>query len=180
MNKIWYAVYTKPRWEKKVSDNLTAMGIENYCPLTQVSKQWSDRKKIVFQPLFTSYVFVHATDQERLLLNRCDGVVNLLYWLGKPAIIRDAEIEIIKEFLGKYHTVELKAYNINLYDRVRIIHGPFSEMEGIIMGVHSNTVKVELPSLGVLMYAQLQRSNLKVLRTNNERITRFEESAIGK
>lgn len=166
MNKIWYAVYTKPRWEKKVSENLSAIGIENYCPLNKVTTKWSDRKKIVYQPLFISYVFVYVNDQERLLLNQCDGVVNLVYWLGKPAIIRDEEIKIIKDFLMEYHRVQLKAYDIHLNDRVRIINGPLSEMEGVIAGLNSKTVKVALPSLGVYMYAQLKRSDFKVFQGN--------------
>ena len=56
--KKWFVVYTKSRCEKKVADLLTKKGIENYCPLNRVQKQWSDRKKIILAPLFTSYVFV--------------------------------------------------------------------------------------------------------------------------
>jgi hypothetical protein len=50
----WYAVYTRPRWEKKVAEILTDKKIENYCPLNKVVRQWSDRKKIVHEPLFTT------------------------------------------------------------------------------------------------------------------------------
>ena len=65
-DKNWYAVYTKPRWEKKVAGLLERKGIESYCPLNKVQRQWSDRKKIVMEPLFQSYVFVHVGAGEHL------------------------------------------------------------------------------------------------------------------
>src|SRR4029077_16112 len=98
-NKKWFAVYTRPRWEKKVAEILTRKKVENYCPLNKVLRQWSDRKKIVHEPLFTSYVFVRVSESEIMSLKRINGVTNLVYWLGKPAIIRDSEIETIKMFL---------------------------------------------------------------------------------
>ncbi|HMJ47328.1 MAG TPA: transcription termination/antitermination NusG family protein, partial [Ferruginibacter sp.] len=57
MNKKWYVVYTRPRWEKKVAATLDERGVENYCPLNRVNRQWSDRKKVVLEPLFKGYVF---------------------------------------------------------------------------------------------------------------------------
>ena len=54
-NLHWYAVYTKPRWEKKVASLLDVKGVENYCPVNKVVKQWSDRKKTLFtNPKFIS------------------------------------------------------------------------------------------------------------------------------
>ena len=57
-NEQWYALYTKPRWEKKVAGLLDDQGIENYCPINKVTRQWSDRKKVVLEPMFKGYVFV--------------------------------------------------------------------------------------------------------------------------
>src|SRR5215211_2634080 len=92
----WYAVYTKPRWEKKVADLLTRKQIENYCPLNKVKRQWSDRKKIVMEPLFQSYVFVRVPKNMLTMVRETSGVLNFVYWLQKPAIIRDEEIDLIK------------------------------------------------------------------------------------
>jgi transcription antitermination factor NusG len=98
-NKKWYAVYTRPRWEKKVADLLVRKHIDNYCPLNKVVRQWADRKKLVLEPLFTSYVFVHTTPQEHLAIKQTDGILNFVFWLGQPAVIRDEEIDTIKLFL---------------------------------------------------------------------------------
>ena len=62
-NTFWYVVYTKPNWEKKVAELLEKKGIEQYCPLNKVQKQWHDRKKTVWEPLFKSYVFVRTDEQ---------------------------------------------------------------------------------------------------------------------
>ena len=52
----WYVVYTKPRWEKKVAQKLNDIGINAYCPLIKKISSWTDRKKLVYIPLFNSYI----------------------------------------------------------------------------------------------------------------------------
>jgi transcription antitermination factor NusG len=122
--KQWYAVYTRPRWEKKVAELLEKKKIEVYCPLTKTQRQWADRKKLILEPLFTSYVFVNATEQEHLNIRQTDGVVNFVYWLNKPAVIRNDEIDTIKKFLNEYDYVTVEKTHVNLSDRVRVINGP--------------------------------------------------------
>jgi len=100
LTKKWYVVYTRPRWEKKVADLLFRKKIEYYCPLNKVYKQWSDRKKLVAEPLFTSYVFVRIDESEQLTVRLTDGVINFVYWLGKPAQVRNEELEAISDFLN--------------------------------------------------------------------------------
>src|SRR5206468_12120920 len=102
VKESWYVVYTKPRWEKKVADLLTRKGIESYCPLNKVKKQWHDRKKIISEPLFTSYVFVHISVHSHNNVLQTSGIINFVYWLGKPAVVRDDEIDTIKSFLDHY------------------------------------------------------------------------------
>src|ERR1700712_1703924 len=94
-NLTWYAVYTKPRWEKKVAGILEENGIEYYCPLNKVVKQWSDRKKVVMEPIFKSYVFVRVPEKEKWDLRKIVGIINFVYWLGKPARIKDDDIHTI-------------------------------------------------------------------------------------
>src|SRR5258706_5427248 len=94
--KQWYALYTRPRWEKKVADLLEKKKVEVYCPLNKVKRQWADRKKIVYEPLFASYVFVYVSEREELNIKQTDGVINFVYWLNKPAVIRNEEIDTIR------------------------------------------------------------------------------------
>src|SRR4051812_27565254 len=113
MEAKWYAVYTKSRWEKKVAELLTKRQIENYCPLNLVVRQWSDRKKKLYEPLFTSYVFVHVLQEQIAELKQVQGVINLVLWLNKPAVIKDREIQAIKEFLDEYKSVRLEKTAVN-------------------------------------------------------------------
>jgi transcription antitermination factor NusG len=162
-NKKWYAVYTRPRWEKKVADLLVKKHIESYCPLNKMVRQWADRKKLVLEPLFTSYVFVHTTPQEHLAIKQTDGILNFVYWLGQPAVIRDEEIDAVKQFLDEYHNVQLEKINVNMHDRVRISSGPLMAREGDVIEVRSKTVKVQLPTLGYALTAEVEKTNVEVI-----------------
>jgi transcription antitermination factor NusG len=161
--KKWYALYTRPRWEKKVADLLEKKKVEVYCPLNKVQKQWADRKKIILEPLFTSYVFVHVTEQEHISIKQTDGVVNFVYWLNKPAVIRHEEIDTIKKFINEYDYVSVEKTQVNLNDRVRIINGPLMMWEGNVVEIRTNTVKITLPSLGRTLVAEIRKGNLETI-----------------
>jgi transcription antitermination factor NusG len=163
-NKKWFAVYTRPRWEKKVAEILTRKKIENYCPINKVVRQWSDRKKVVYEPLFTSYVFVRISEREITSLKQTHGIINLVHWLGKPAVIHDSEIEVIKRFLNEHINIKLEKTPINVNDRIQILAGPLMDMVGQVLSIKSNSVKVALPSLGYLMFAEVEVANVEVIR----------------
>lgn len=161
--KQWYALYTRPRWEKKVADLLEKKKVEVYCPLNKVQKQWADRRKIVFEPLFSSYVFVFVSEQEHLSIKQTDGVVNFVYWLNRPAVIRNEEIDTIKKFLHEYDHVTVEKTQVNLNDKVRIINGPLMMWEGNVVEIRTNTVKISLPSLGQTLVAEIRKENLETI-----------------
>lgn len=172
-NKKWYAVYTRPRWEKKVADLLTKKRVENYCPLNKVVRQWADRKKLIYEPLFTSYVFVHAVPQEHLLIKQTDGILNFVYWLGQPAVIRNDEIDAVKQFLDEYHDVQLEKIDVNMNDHVKITSGPLMSREGNVIEVRNRTVKVLLPSLGYAMTAEVEKTNVEIIPVASSHAGRY-------
>ncbi len=163
MKKNWYAVYTKSRCEKKVSAALTKKKIENYCPLNRIVRQWSDRKKMTLEPLFTSYVFVNVTEFEMAAVKQTGDIVNFVYWLGRPAVIKDVEIESIQHFLNEHTDVQLEKTAVNVSDMVRIVSGPLMEFEGNVVSIKNNRVKVTLPSLGFMMSAEVQKSSVELV-----------------
>lgn len=161
--KRWYAVYTHARWEKKVASLLTRKEIENYCPLNRIVRQWSDRKKILYQPLFTCYVFVRISAKESVSVLETDGVLKYVSWQGKPAVIRDAEIELIKKFLLDHTNVTLEKVDVNINDTVHIKYGLFMEQEGRVVDVSEKKIRVLLPSLGYMMLAEIPKSYIQVV-----------------
>ena len=162
--KNWYAVYTKPRTEKKVAELLQKKDIDTYCPLNRVLRQWSDRKKMVYEPLFSCYVFVQINTEEAIRVKETDGVLRFVSWLNKPAVIRDSEIETIKKFLNEHTNVQLEPIEVKVKDVIRIINGPLMEYEGNILSVKKNKVKVSLPSLGYMIVAEVDKTNVEVLK----------------
>ena len=153
MEKKWYALYTKPRWEKKVDGVLAKKGIESWCPVQKVQKQWSDRKKIIEEPLFKSYVFVKIDDTERTKVLMTDGILNFVYYVGKPAIIRDEEIEVIKKYLSE-KDASISIQSIESFeqdDMVRVNHGVFMDNVGTVLRSGRKKVFVKLESLGQVM-----------------------------
>jgi transcriptional antiterminator NusG len=162
MKKNWYAVYTKSRCEKRVSALLSKKKIENYCPLNRLTGQ-SIQKKSALEPLFPSYVFVNITEMEMAAIRQTSDVVNFVYWLGRPAVIKDVEIESIQHFVSEHTDVLLEKTAVNVSDMVRIVSGPAMEFEGNVVSIKNNKVKVTLPSLGVMMTADVQKSNVELL-----------------
>lgn len=159
----WYAVYTKARWEKKVADLLTRKQLESYCPLNHVERQWSDRRKLVQEPLFKSYVFVRIPESKRQVVRETEGIINFVYWLGKPAVIQDDEIDLIKRFLREYKSATLEQFPIRQNDLVEITAGPLMHQRGRIVEVGKNKVKAVLNSLGFAMIATVRNNEVAVL-----------------
>jgi transcription antitermination factor NusG len=160
MTPKWYAIYTRPRWEKKVAALLLHKGIESYCPLNKVRRRWSDRTKTIEEPLFKSYVFVKTDATAGTAVRLTDGVINFVYWNGKPAVIKDEEISTIKQFLNDYENVVLQKLNVGINERVKVIAGPMMEAEGTVLEVKHKTVKVAIDSLGYVLVATIDRSKI--------------------
>jgi transcriptional antiterminator RfaH len=147
----WYVVYTKPKWERKVAERLIQTGIECYCPLITQVKQWSDRKKKVEVPLFNSYVFVQLADIDRNSVFQVSGVVRYLFWLGKPAIVRDEEINSIKTSLKAPNISDISVTSIQVGDRIKIEAGAFSNQDAIVQEVSNTHYILVLESLGCVL-----------------------------
>lgn len=161
--KNWYALYTKPRWEKKVHELLLQKGWQSYCPLNKVRKKWSDRYKVVEEPLFKSYVFVRVTDEDRADVRFVDGVVNFVYWLGKPAQVKELEIDRIKRFLNEFEDVEVEQLpEPKPGDQVIITSGVFMEQQGRILSADKKRVEVLIESLGCKLVATLDKEKVAV------------------
>lgn len=146
-NKAWYVLYTKPRNEKKVAQRLYEKNYETYCPVVETLRIWSDRRKKIKVPLFTSYVFVRLEEAERVAILGDPGVLNFVFWLGKPAIIRDEEIEAIRFLTCEVQDVEVIAHNFEIGDDVVIEEGPFKGLKGQVDVADKNQVIVYIEAL---------------------------------
>jgi len=151
----WFVIYTKSRNEKKVAELLQKNGVEVFCPLVKLKKNWSDRTKIVETPLFNSYVFVNLSEKDRNVVFNVPGVIRYLFWLKKPAIVKDSEIESLKAVL--HETIDsFTIENYQIGDTVKISEGVFKGLDGVIEKQSNNKFHVILENVGIKI--TLQRS----------------------
>lgn len=156
-------MYTKPRWEKKVASQLLEKGFENYCPINKVTRQWSDRKKVVLEPVFKGYVFVRVEDQKKWEIKSINGVLNFVYWLGKPAVIRDEEIDTIRKFLNEFNDVRVEAKGFVVNTEVRIKQGVLMNFNGVVVEVLGNRAVVKIDTLDLQLSAHFDKKNLEII-----------------
>ncbi|WP_069660297.1 UpxY family transcription antiterminator [Arcticibacter eurypsychrophilus] len=161
IKRKWFVIYTRARWEKKVDQLLKQQGIDSFCPLRTVKSQWSDRTKMVELPLFSSYVFVHVNLKEELAVRQTYGVLNFIYYMGKPAIIRDKEVNKIKELLMTHPDAEVVSYNtVSVGDKVLLKQGIFSNHEGKVIKICGKTVLMLFDNLECAMVTRISVSDL--------------------
>lgn len=167
LEKKWLVIYVRPRWEKKVNMLLEEQGIESFCPTTTTENQWADRKKMVTTPLFTGYVFVRINDRDLTKVRYATGVLNYIYFMGKPAVIRDTEIEQLKMMVNNYNNLHVVSLNeLSAGDRVRIKSGIFNNQEGNVIQIRGKSVLMSFDHLDCALISCVPIS--KVIRTSLE------------
>ena len=157
----WTAYYTKPRNEKKVAERLLSKGYDVYCPTRTVVKQWSDRKKKIKEPVFTSYIFAKVDELSRIEIAMNAGIVSNVFWLGKPVKIRTSEIEAIKSFLQEYPSAKIEYKDFKTGDKIMINSGPFSGQNGSITRIKGNRAHLSIASLGLELHAEVPLVHLE-------------------
>src|ERR1700733_9624650 len=108
MKTQWYLFYFRGRNEKKVTEFLKRKKIESYFPVSKLVKNTTGDNKIIEQPLFDSYVFVRTTEKQLLAIRKLPAMVNMVYWLGKPVITTEAEVNALKHFLTDHINVKIE------------------------------------------------------------------------
>ncbi len=164
--KNWFALYTKPRHEFKALEQLKEIEIETYLPTITLTKQWSDRKKKVTEPLFKSYIFIHSNEVERNKALTREAIIKTIYFNGKPAVIPEQEMESIKKMLESPEKIHVFS-GIVKGVIVKIESGPFEGIEGIVNTVSDseNTLSVSIQLLNRTVSVSIP-GNTKVKRIN--------------
>tara|TARA_R100000935_G_C2823478_1_gene160998 strand:- start:889 stop:1362 length:474 start_codon:yes stop_codon:yes gene_type:complete len=152
----WYVIRTKPRHEIKSADILKNLGLEIYCPVVTEVRQWSDRKKKVTLPLFNSYIFAKMELKNRNEVFQAPGILCFVDWLGKPAIVRDEEIEIIQSWLDYDTFGDFETSNFKRGDEIEIKNGSLANKKAIIQEVGSKKIKLILSDMGWTLTANIQ------------------------
>ena len=147
----WYAMYTKPRWEKKVYDLLNDKGIDVFLPMITTTKVWSDRKKKVTEPLLKSYIFVKVSEKEYYDAVNTDGAVSYIRFEGKAAPIPEWQIDIVKKIIEKNIAFNLSNEHFAPGEKIIIEYGDLSGQTGEIIRTKSGQKKL-IVRIGELGY----------------------------
>ena len=147
----WYALYTRPRSEKKLAEGLQKLGIEHYLPLLRTRKKWSDRYKWIEEPVFSSYLFVRIDlKHDALRVLRIPQAVQFVSKEGAATAISDGDIELLRLAVENFaeSLVIRDTSTLAAGETVRIKDGPFAGKEAIIERIHGKTlVVVAFPAL---------------------------------
>jgi len=150
-DKRWRVLYTKPRAEKRALELLDKQRYHVYLPCTTVVKQWSDRKKKVSEPVFKSYIFINCIESEIFTASHCPHVIGIVKFEGKPAIVRDEEMEAIRRIVAGNEeiTVVNNREHLATGQRVNIISGNLKGLSGILTEFRgAQRLAIAIESLG--------------------------------
>ena len=129
--RCWHALVVKSRCEFKAEEELHSINVETYLPAMVSIRKWSDRKKEIKLPLIKGYIFVCATETERLYSLEQNSVVKCLFDGGRAAVIPDWQIENLKRVLEYNPKVTVESGLVK-GDLVKIIEGPFKDVVGVL------------------------------------------------
>jgi len=149
-NYNWYPVYTRSRAEKKAYEELIRKNINCYLPLKKSVKLWSDRKKIIEEPLIKSYLFVYISAKEYAEVLMTSGIARFLYFSGKIASMPAQQIDNLKLLLATDAELEVLEFDIKAGERVIIKAGPFKGMLAETVSLHNKQrLILRLENMGV-------------------------------
>ena len=155
----WYVLYVKSRTEKKVAQRLAEKGIEIFCPTKIEKRQWSDRVKKVEVPYFQSYVFAKFSPKDANYVLETPGVVRRVFWMQKPAVIREEEMQEVISFFNIHPQIEYVSFTEG--ELVQITRGVLKDKQGIVLVNDKHQVTLSIPALGCGFKVKLHKSQLK-------------------
>ncbi|RLD76995.1 MAG: antitermination protein NusG, partial [Bacteroidetes bacterium] len=158
----WRVIYTKSRQEKKVAACLTEKGIKNYLPTIKTLKQWSDRKKMVEEVLFKSYVFVNLSEKEYYEALKIPGAVKYVSIEGKAAIIRNNQMETIINTIENKLEFDISNEHFAKGRIIKIASGPLKGTSGeVISRSGKKKLLVRINEIGYSLVVHLSPADIQ-------------------
>jgi transcription antitermination factor NusG len=160
---VWNAIYVSSRQEKKIQATLHQKGIEAYVPLKKVLRQWSDRKKWITIPFISGYVFVQSSEFKKDIILQTPGVVSFVRYNSKAAVIRQSEIDTLKNIESFGYEIDLAAEQFTKGDQLTVFQGPLKGLQVQLLEViNDDFIGIFLvESLGQNFKIKLQKAVLK-------------------
>ena len=153
----WFALSVRPRWEKRVGDDLQKDGYEVYLPLQRTRRKWSDRMKWVDVPLFNGYLFVRVSHREYFGVLQHPAAMRYITFGGIPAVVAEEQVIAIRRALGEGIDFEVTSQGFRPGQHVNITAGPFSGLGGeVVRYAGRKSLLIRIGDTGLNMVCTMQ------------------------
>lgn len=164
-DKRWFAVYTRFKSEKYITDKLTKKGIEAYVPLLKYTKRYERKIKQVEIPLISCYVFVKITESEYVKVLQTEHVIRFLQLHGKLLSIPEEEMNLMKWVVGENAIEKVHEGSMNKGAEVEVIGGNLTGLKGKIIRQHNKKFfVVALENIGYTLELNVAKEFLQPVR----------------
>jgi transcription antitermination factor NusG len=165
--QLWFALQVRPRHEKTVSTILAAKGYERFLPTCRLRRRWSDRIKVIEQPLFPGYVFCRSHTCLLGVARETPGITRIVSFGGRPYPLAEEEIEALQRVVESKREVCPVPY-LKIGEKVQVITGPLTGIRGIITQLKKRerliiSVDLIMKSICVdIAHAEIARADVRV------------------
>ncbi len=166
MERNWLIISTKQKQEENVVEYLTRKRIQNFCPFVKVARKQGSKNIIESQPLFTSFVFISVNETEMQIVKKAPSFVNMVYWLTKPIIIKQEEINAIKMMAENYLNIRLEKIKVCINDKISLTEENITNFKNNVLSVTHQGITVTVPSLGYKIIGNREKSNEMITQKN--------------
>ena len=167
MDKQWIVVRSKPRSEKVAHNELVKKNIESYLPLLKERRKWSDRKKWVEFPLFSSYLFARIDIKDSIFVLQTQGVNTIVKFGKQIAIVQNSVIKAIRLAMEGGYQLEPVEYFVE-GNRVEVVAGPMKGIKGIVAKLKGqNRLIIKIDAIQQALSIQIESKFIRKLNSKN-------------
>ncbi|TDH20697.1 hypothetical protein EXU57_21525 [Segetibacter sp. 3557_3] len=162
-SKHWYAISTYNKSETRVCTLLSKKNFETFYPVGKKVQQLGNKHKVSLEPLFENMVFVYACAQDHRDIKAVEGVRNLFYWQGEPAIINNTEIKMLRQVTQQHQNIDVRKIQVDASKKMSVTEVCTNAKDG--SDTNCSQLKISLPSLGCSLVAEANESEVYVMNT---------------
>jgi transcription antitermination factor NusG len=135
-DRRWWAVYTKSRQEKALARHLIGHQVPFYLPLIPKDNIIRNRRVTSHVPLFSGYIFLFGSDEERLTTLTTNRISRILP-VGDQDQLR-YDLSNVQALISRNAPLAIER-RLTPGDQVRIKTGSLRGLEGVVVKRHGKT-----------------------------------------
>jgi len=158
----WYAAYTCSRHEKRIAEQLKQRSVEHFLPVYETVRRWKDRRVRLQLPLFPCYIFVRVAPRDQLQVLQVPGVVRLVGFNGRPTVLSETEMLVLRRALSSGLRTEPHPY-LTVGRIVRVRSGPLCGLTGrLVRRKQDCRIVISIESIMRSMIAEVSLDDIEI------------------